>query len=101
MVWFKTFHSIASLFVPRYETIAPADKKLAAVVDSERDRILALKHKLEVAEDAARAATRAGRVAAEGEASGRRAAKELAELAREQKVTHQTSLAWGMAHPEP
>lgn len=62
------------------------DKKLAAAVDSERERMSALKHKLEVAEDAARAATKAARAAADGEASGRRAAMELAELAREQKV---------------
>ena len=74
---------------------APArfvDKKLATAVGSERERILALKHKLEAAEDAARAATKAARAAAEGEASGRRAAVELAELAREQKVASCSSV---------
>lgn len=49
---------------------------------------MALKHKLEAVEDAARAATKAARAAAEGEASGKRVAMELAELAREQKVRH-------------
>lgn len=63
-----------------------ADKKLAAAVDAERDRIVLLKHKLEAAEDGARAAARAARSAAEGEAKARRAASELADLARQQKV---------------
>ncbi|CAM9980785.1 unnamed protein product [Ectocarpus sp. 12 AP-2014] len=66
-----------------------ADKKLASAVDSERDRIVVLKHKLEAAEDAARAAAKAARASAEGEAKGRRAAAELAELAREQKAALQ------------
>ncbi|CAM9974583.1 unnamed protein product, partial [Ectocarpus sp. 12 AP-2014] len=66
-----------------------ADKKLASAVDSERDRIVVLKHKLEAAEAAARAAAKAARASAEGEAKGRRAAAELAELAREQKAALQ------------
>ncbi|CAM9670378.1 unnamed protein product [Ectocarpus sp. 6 AP-2014] len=66
-----------------------ADKKLASAVDSERDRIVVLKHKLEAAEDAARAAAKAARASAEGEARGRRAAAELADLAREQKAALQ------------
>ncbi|CAM9387669.1 unnamed protein product [Ectocarpus sp. 8 AP-2014] len=66
-----------------------ADKKLASAVDSERDRIVVLKHKLEAAEDAARAAAKAARASAEGEAKGRRAAAELADLAREQKAALQ------------
>ncbi|CBJ29266.1 Hypothetical leucine rich repeat protein [Ectocarpus siliculosus] len=68
-----------------------ADKKLVSAVDSERDRIVVLKHKLEAAEDAARAAAKAARASAEGEARGRRAAAELADLAREQKAALQVA----------
>ncbi|CAM9784123.1 unnamed protein product [Ectocarpus sp. 4 AP-2014] len=68
-----------------------ADKKLASAVDSERDRIVVLEHKLEAAEDAARAAAKTARASAEGEAKGRRAAVELAELAREQKAALQVA----------
>lgn len=63
-----------------------SDTKLAAAVDAERERFSALKHKLEQAEDSARVAASKARAAAEGEVRGRRAAVELAELAREQKV---------------
>lgn len=46
----------------------------------------ALKHKLEESEAEARAARSAAKGAVEREARGRRAAIELAELARQQKV---------------
>lgn len=95
--WFYPTHLTAYLCFFRFASIASADKKLAAAVDSERDRISALKHKLEVAEDAARTAAKAGRAAAEGEANGRRAATELAELARKQKVMRQPC-AWLRLH---
>eukprot|EP00903_Cladosiphon_okamuranus_P006766 g6598.t1 len=75
----------------RRRAAADADNKLATAVDSERERNLALKLKLKAAEDAARAATKAARAAAEGEASGRRVAMELAELAREQKAALQAA----------
>ncbi|CAM9859750.1 unnamed protein product, partial [Ectocarpus fasciculatus] len=73
----------------RRRAAVDADKKLASAVDSERDRIVVLKHKLEAAEDAGLAAAKAARASAEGEARGRRAASELAELAREQKAALQ------------
>ncbi|CAM9225275.1 unnamed protein product [Pylaiella littoralis] len=73
----------------RRRAAVDADKKLAAAVDSERERMSALTRKLEAAQDAARAAAKAARVAAEGEAEGRRVATELAELARQQKAALQ------------
>ena len=67
-------------------TRVSADNKLAAAVEVERERALAVESKLEEAEAAARDASAVARAAAEGEAKGRRAAGDLAELAREQKV---------------
>lgn len=55
-------------------------------MEAEREHSLALKHKLEGAEAAARMTTACAREAEEGQARGRRAVAELAELARQQKV---------------
>ena len=63
-----------------------ADNKVVTAVEEEREKAFVLKRKLEEAEAAAREAAAAARAAAEGEAKGRRAAGDLAELAREQKV---------------
>lgn len=76
------------------------DAKLASAVRAEREQTLALRRKVEELEADARARSLAAKAAAEGETRGRRAAVELAELARQQKVCLAGFLPCDSGYPE-